>query len=319
MYLFTYSLFLLSYLVSVPFVTGTLRPWQGLEVAIRLSSINWNIDEFQKVLKGKWVRFPAVSSCMEIQLTLQSKNQFVSDWMAMEEGKRNEKASHSGSAVSVSFHNPHCISFGVHFYTDIHSVSSMIEALNTSGYEVGAMRLTIALSGALVAFYKSIFFGFCDVDSLPISARCLLGMVHKIGLKPEKKGEGESPMEFETCNERASNGLAWPEDTILSVTTFAFLYQLLSQKADLADSCLVEMKSKLGSAETVPDHLNSVQSLKFHVGVLGLFLQRLPAPSLHHEVCEMFCCTSTNEGVLGKQVTSNKLLDPPSTSPCIPL
>lgn len=279
-------LFLLFLLVSVPFVTGTLRPWQGLEVAIRLSSINWNASEFQKVLKGEWVQFPVVSSCMAIQLTCQSKNQYVSEWMAMGEGERNQNAAQSGSTVSVSFHNPHCISFGEHFYTDIHSVSSMIEALNTAGYEVGAMRLTVALSFALVAFYKSLFFGFCDVSSLPISARCFLGTVHKIGLKPEENGE--SPMEFETSHEKASNGLAWPEDTILSISTFAFLYQLLSQKADLAGSCLVEMRSKLGSAETVPDHVKSVQSLKFQVGVLGLFLQRLPAPSLHHEVGAVF-------------------------------
>jgi len=276
-----------SLLVSVPFVTGTLRPWQGLEVAIRLSSINWHATEFQKVLKGEWVWLPVVSSCMAIQLTCQSKNQHVSEWMAMEEGKRNENAAQSGSTMSVAFHNPHCISFGAHFHTDIHSVSSMIETLNTTGYEVGAMRLTVALSAALVAFYRSVFFGICDVNVLPISARCFLGTVHKIGMKPEEKGE--SPMEFETSHGKANNGLAWPEDTILSITTFAFLYQLLSQKADLAESCLVEIRSKLGSAETVPDHLKSVQSLKFHVGVLGLFLQRLPAPSLHHEVCEIFC------------------------------
>lgn len=291
----TYTLqlfFLLSLLVSVPFVTGTLRPWQGLEVAIRLSSINWNADEFQKVLKGEWVRFPVVSSCMAIQLTCQSKNQCVSEWMKMEEGERNENAAqvNSGSAMSLSFHNPHCISFGAHFYTDIHSVCSMIEALNLSGYKMGAMRLTLALCGALVSFYKSLFSGFCDVNSVPVSARCFLGTVHKIGLKQEEKGE--SPMEFETSNEKANNGFAWPEDTILSITTFAFLYQLLSQKADLADSCLVEIRSKLGCAEAVPDYLKSVQSLKFHVGVLGLFLQRLPAPSLHHEVCEILCYTT---------------------------
>ena len=280
---------MLSLLVSVPFVTGTLRPWQGLEVAIRLSSINWNDNEFQKVLKGKWVQFPVVSSCMAVQLTCQSKNQYASEWMATDENTRCEDAVHIGSTVSVSFHNPHCISFGAHFHTDIQSVSSMIETLNTTGYKVGAMRLTVALSGALVAFYKSIFFGYCDVNSLPVSARCFLGTVHKIGLKPEEKGE--SPMEFEMSDEKANNGLAWPEDTILSITTFSFLYQQLSQKADLADSCLVEMRSKLGSTEVVPDHLKSVQSLKFHVGVLGLFLQRLPAPSLHHEVCEIFCFT----------------------------
>ena len=267
---------------------------------------------------------PVVSSCMAIQLTCQSKNQYVPEWIATEEGERNENVVQSGSTVSLLCHHPHCISFGAHFYTDIHSVSSMIEALNTTGHEVGAMRLTVALSGALVAFYKSLFFGFCDVSTLPVSARCFLGTLHKIGVKPEEKGD--SPMEFETAN----NGLAWPEDTILSITTFGFLYQLLSQKADLAESCLVEMRSKLRSAETVRDHLKSVQSLKFHVGVLGLFLQRLPAPSLHHEVCEIFCnttmylcstCTCTNEGVPGKkpQVTSSKLLDPPSRLPCIPL
>ncbi|KAJ7389313.1 hypothetical protein OS493_032167 [Desmophyllum pertusum] len=41
------------------------------------------------------------------------------------------------------------------------------------------------------------------------------------------------------------------------------------------------MRSKLGHAET-----KSAHSLKFHLGVLGLLLQRLPAPSLHHEVEE---------------------------------
>ena len=247
------------------------------------------------------MQFPVISSCMAIQLTCQSKNQYVSEWMAMGEGERNQNAAQSGSTVTVSFHNPHCISFGEHFYTDIHSVSSMIEALNTAGYEVGAMRLTVALSFALVAFYKSLFFGFCDVNSLPISARCFLGTVHKIGLKPEESGE--SPMEFETSHEKANNGLAWPEDTILSISTFAFLYQLLSQKADLAGSCLMEMSSKLGSGETVNDHVKSVQSLKFQLGVLGLFLQRLPAPSLYHEVCAVFyyttlylCSTCTNKG-----------------------
>ena len=209
----------------------------------------------------------------------------------MEEGERNENAVQSSSTVSVAFHSPHCISFGAHFHTDIHSVSSMIEALNTAGHEVGAMRLTVALSSALVTFYMSAFFGICDVNALPVSARCLLGTVHKIGIKAEEKGE--SPMEFETSHEKANGGLAWPEDTILAVTTFAFLYQLLSQKADLAESCLVEMRSKLGFRQAVHDHLNSVDSLKFQVGVLGLFLQRLPAPSLHHEVCEIFCNTTT--------------------------
>ena len=147
----------------------------------------------------------------------------------MGEGERNQNAAQSGSTVSVSFHNPLCISFGEHFYTDIHSVSAMIEALNTAGYEVGAMRLTVALSFALVAFYKSLFFGFRDVNSLPISARCFLGTVHKIGLKPEENGE--SPMEFETSHEKANNGLAWPEGH-----HFVYINICISVPASLTES-----------------------------------------------------------------------------------
>ena len=280
---------LLSLLVSVAFVTGTLRPWQGLEVAIRLSSISWNADDFQKVLKGDWERLPVVSSCTTIQLTCQSKAQYVSDWMAVEERERNGDASQAQnkSTVTLSFNNPHCISFGPHFDTDIHSVCSMIEALNVNGDYLRAMRLTVALSYALVAFYKNILLGVCDATLMPVSARCSLGAVHKIRTKPGESGE--SPMEVETPDETANNGHVWPEDTILSVTTFAFLFELLSQKADWAESCLVEMRSKLSPAETIHDCVKSVNSLKFHVGVLGLFLQRLPAPSLHHEVRKIVC------------------------------
>lgn len=269
----------LSLLVSVAFVNGALRPWHGLEVAIRLCPINWNADDFQRVLKGEWTQFPVVSSCMAIQLTCQSKNLCVSEWMAMDEGEKNDNAAQvkSESSVPLSFHNPHCISFGPYCNIDIHSVCSMIEALNTSGNHHGAMRLTVALSCALVSFYKCLLFGFFDVTSRPVSARCSLGAVHKIASKPE--GNGESPMEVETSNEKANNCHIWPEDTILSVTTFAFLFELLSQRPDLADTCLAEMRSKLGHAET-----KSAHSLKFHLGVLGLLLQRLPAPSLHHEV-----------------------------------
>lgn len=205
----------------------------------------------------------------------------------MEEGQRNDDAAQARceSTMSLSFHSPHCISFGPHFDTDIHSVCSMIEALNVSGNHLGAMRLTVALSCALVSFYKSLLFGSCDVTSMPVSARCSLGAVHKIGPKPAENGE--SPMEVETPSDKASNGHVWPEDTILSITTFTFLCELLSQKPDLADTCLVEMRSKLSPAETILDCVRSVHSLKFHVGVLGLFLQRLPAPSLHHEVCKI--------------------------------
>lgn len=277
-------------LVSVAFVNGALRPWQGLEVAIRLSAIAWNTDDFQRVLKGEWVQFPVVSSCMAIQLTCQSKSLYVSEWMAMEAGERNGNAAQAlrESEVSLSFHNPHCVSFGPHFDTDIHSVCSMIEALNVSGNHLGAMRLTVALSCAIVSFYKNLLFGSCDATSMPVSARCSLGAVHKIGLKPEESGE--SPMEVDLSNEKANSGHVWPEDTILSITTFAYLFELLSQKPDLADTCLVEMRSRLSPAETILDCVKGVHSaLKFHVGVLGLFLQRLPAPSLHHQVWQIVC------------------------------
>lgn len=283
-------------------MNGPLRPWYGLEVAIRLASINWDTDVFQKVLKGEWVQFPVVTSCMAIQLTCQSKGLCVTNWMEMDEEQINDNAfqEHSKSIRALSFHNPHCISFGPFCNVDIHSVCSMIEALNSSGRHDEAMRLAVTLCGGLVLFYKALLFGFRDVTTLPVSARCHLGATSFPGrgkrgdngnkVDPHPDGNGGSPMNVDTPNEKAHNDHVWPEDTILSITAFAFLFDLLLQKPDLADACLAEMKCKLASSVEASglDALKSVHSLKFHIGVLGLFLQRLPAPSLHHEVWVSF-------------------------------
>ena len=132
-------------------MTGLLHPWHGLEVAMKLSSIDWNLPDFQQVLKGQWTYLPVVSSCMAIQLTCQSKSTYVSKLMAQKRCSNDVGAVTStkdDSNITLSFYSPHCIAFSSRCSIDIHSVCPMIEAINASGYHWRAMCLTVAISYA---------------------------------------------------------------------------------------------------------------------------------------------------------------------------
>ena len=114
-------------------------------------------------------------------------------------------------------------------------------------------------------------------------------------------------MDVETCSEKAHTSHIWPEDTILAISTFAFLFELLSQKADLADSSIAEMRSRFGFGSS------GAVSLRFQLGVVGLCIQRFPAPSAHHEVCTctVSCysyCTSSNKVLLSNKPPSPFLI-----------
>ena len=278
-------------LVSVAFVTGPVRPWHGLEVAVKLSSIDWNLPDFQQVLKGEWTYIPVVSSCMAIQLTCQSKNAYVSEWMALEQCDSDIRAAtctKDDSNITLSFYNPHCIAFSSHCSIDIHSVCSIIEAVNASGHHRRAMCLTVSLSYALVSFYKKVLFGLCDASSMPVSARCSLGTAqYQNARKADGNKESDSPMEVDVSGDKPPTVSIWPEDTLLAISTFAFLFELLSQKSDVVDTSIAEMRTKLNldtSPVNVPDCPKTAMSLKFQLGLVGLCLQKLPASSLRHEV-----------------------------------
>ena len=281
------------FLVSVAFVTGLLHPWHGLEVAMKLSSIDWNLPDFQQVLKGQWTNLPVVSSCMAIQLTCQSKSTYVSKLMARKRCSNDVGAVTStkdGSNITLSFYSPHCIAFSSRCSIDIHSVCSMIEAINASGHHRRAMCLTVAISYALVSFYKKVLFGLCDASSMPVSARCSLGTAkYQSGTKADSNKESDCPAEIGVSSDKPCTSSIWPEDTLLAISTFAFLFELLSQKPDLVDASIAKMRTKLNldscsSRNSALDCPKSAMSLKFQLGVVGLFLQRLPASSLHHEV-----------------------------------
>ena len=278
-------------LVSVAFVTGPLRPWHGLEVAVKLSSFDWNLPDFQQVLKGEWTYIPVVSSCMATQLTCQSKNAYVSEWMALEQCDSAIKAAictKDGSNITLSFYNPHCVAFSSRCSIDIHSVCSIIEALNASGHHRRAVYLAVAISYALVSFYKKVLFGLCDASSMPVSAGCSLGTaLYQSGTKADSNKESDSPAEIYVSSDKPCTSSIWPEDTLLAISTFAFLFELLSQKSDVVDTSMAEMRTKLNldiSPVNVLDCPKTAMSLKFQLGVVGLCLQKLPASSLRHEV-----------------------------------
>ena len=273
-------------------MTGLLHPWHGLEVAMKLSSIDWNLPDFQQVLKGQWTYLPVVSSCMAIQLTCQSKSTYVSELMVQEQCSNDVGAMTStkdDSNITLSFYNPHCIAFSSRCSIDIHSVCSMIEAVNTSGDHQHAVHLTVSLSYALVSFYKKVLFGLCDASSMPVSAGCSLGTaLYQSGTKADSNKESDSPAEIYVSSDKPCTSSIWPEDTLLAISTFAFLFELLSQKPDLVDASIAEMRTKLNrdnsSCDSSLDCPKSAMSLKFQLGVVGLSLQRLPASSPHHQV-----------------------------------
>lgn len=291
------QLMALNEAVSAVLVTGTLRPWHGLEVAIRLASINWDSPEFQRLLRGDWAFVPFVRSWMVIELTCHSKDSLLLEMMESCDGV-NERISQAKDEEVISrvFYHPHCIALGPLLGVDIHSLCSMIEALNLSHQHQAAMRLTVALSYAIVSAYQRVLFGV-DVDtSMTVSARCSLGKVApKAKVTKKQNSQSDSQMEAEVMEAdslmavdgSSSDSHIWPEDTILSISTFAFLYDLLSKKPELADACVAEMKSNLdfeGSSVRATDCLRTSASLAFQLGVVGLYLQRFPAPLPHHEI-----------------------------------
>ena len=280
-------------------VTGTLRPWHGLEVAIRLASINWDSPEFQRLLKGDWAFVPSVRSWMVIELTCHSKDSLLLEMMeSCDDVSEKISQAKDKEVISLVFYHPHCIALGPMLGVDIHSLCSMIEALNLSHQHQAAMRLTVALSYAIVSAYQRVLFGVDDDTSMTVSARCSLGKAAPKA-KGTKKQNSLSDSEVEADSLMAVDGSSsdshiWPEDTILSMSTFAFLYDLLSKKPELADACVAEMKSNLnfeGSSVPSTDCLRTSASLAFQLGVAGLYLQRFPAPLPHHEVSRRACYT----------------------------
>ena len=290
--------------MSAVLVTGPLRPWHGLEVAIRLASINWDSPEFQRLLKGDWAFVPSVQSWMVIELTCQSKKGYMLELLELCEGDSKKISQAKEEAVMpLVFYHPHCIALGPLLGVDIHSLCSMIEALNLSNQHQAAMRLTVALSYAIVSACQRVLFGVDVCASMTVSARCSLGKAApKAKVTKKQNSQSDSEMGADVTEVDSlmkvdgspSDNHIWPENTMLSVSTFAFLYDLLSKKPELADACVAEMKSNLnfeGSSVRAIDCLRTSSSLAFQLGVVGLYLQRFPAPLPHHEVSRRVCYT----------------------------
>ena len=151
------------------------------------------------------------------------------------------------------------------------------------------MKRLIGLSVKADSFYKKVLFGLCDASSMPVSVRCSLGTaLYQSGTKADSNKESDCPAEIDVSCDKPCTSSIWPEDTLLAISTFAFLFELLSQKPDLVDASIANMRTKLNldscsSRDSALDCPKTAMSLKFQLGVVGLFLQRLPASSLHHE------------------------------------
>ena len=258
-------------------------------MALRLSRINWATLQFQRVLRGEWVHFPVVSSRMAIHLDYQWNCVDVAHEAGMEVDDPKDTSSGMNPRVTelAVFYNPHCISVDPCCNIDIHSLCCKIETLRANTNHKPAIRLAVAVSCGLVSYYKNLLCGNRDVETIPVSAKCFLG--RKRGNTSVPQGFTEAAMEVDEGHKEANNSHVWPEDTLLSITTLAFLFDQLSLESDLVESCLVEMKTKLGLASLPEqqiglDCLCSAQSLRFQLGIHGLFMHRLPAPSQHGEV-----------------------------------
>lgn len=272
---------------------GKLCVWEGLEIPARLGQLYRQSPGLAAIMKRPWCTgdVPIVSSCMVVHFNLGAESTTGLERTERDNTSRaacadDEEMQDAREDISVhfrtldreplTFHFPHLISFGSNCRLDIHTVCSVIETLNVCGNSKGALCLALALSVSILAFYKRVIASQMDPSELAVSGTCFLWKKESKAKKKLGTVTG-TPMEEEHEEERMTSTSVWPVNTVLTVTTFAFLCDVLSKQADVADSIIVEMSL---------DWVKSSASLMFQLGLVGLFVPKFPAPAKQYEVRE---------------------------------
>ena len=260
-------LFSSSILVQASCRAGKLCIWRGLEVSIRLGHLYRSNPEVAVIMSKPCRAVPVVGSCLVVHFNTSTSSIT---------GSSESDPKQEGPNL-LTCHLPHCISFGSDCVLDIHTVCALIEAMNVYGNSKGAVRLAVALSVSIVSFYRSFIQGEMAPSSLPVTGTCFLGKKVSDAKQTSVEAAKGTPMEEEHTEDITASTTVWPEDTLLTVTTFAFLFNMLSKRPDVADAVIVELSL---------DWVKTSQSLMFQLGLTGLFVPKFPTPTAKHEVSE---------------------------------
>ena len=249
-------------------------------MSIKLGHLYRSNPEVAAIMTTPCRSVPVVSSCLVVHFNASAggtSDKAHADATNMDLMFSEASGQKQESPSPLTCHLPHYISFRSNCMLEIHTVCSLIEAMNVYSNSKGAVHLAVALSVSIVSFYRSFIKGEMDPLSLPlsnVSGTCFLGEKVSDAKQTFEAAKG-TPMEVDHTEDITASTTVWPKDALLTVTTFAFLFDMLSKRPDVADAVIVELSL---------DWVKSSQSLMFQLGLVGLFVPKFPAPAEQHEV-----------------------------------
>ncbi|XP_048577429.1 uncharacterized protein LOC5516654 isoform X3 [Nematostella vectensis] len=228
-----------------------LLPWIGVEIALNvLRNVDLTRDEL-RCITNEDVPLATVSAVKMVQFNLQK-----SDVEPNEQRVRQ----------------PHTIRIGT-VDLEIQTWCAIIQALQFRQCDAAATNLAFEISAALVSCFLGQILGHCDTDKLPFTLCDLAG-------RSDSKSYSLEAMEDEKESKRPEP--IWPRDTIVDVSTFAFLFDVLSVDERLTQAAFAHHRKCILKR---PDHdeeamrgIHSGNEIRDLIGLIGLFLPRVPLP-----------------------------------------
>ena len=236
------------------YFSATAKDWHGLGVALNLGRMLDTTPEFVKVMKTPCRTVPLVNTVVEARLQVIDETP----------GQVSSKAQKSGPGFIFQW--PHYVSFDSECSLGLLTVCSLIEALDFFGQKEEAQRLAVALSLSILTFYKE-FIQKSEEENPSFPAIDFLEEeMHLDSDAASTREDREAVSAVPTCTDLG--------DVQLHLTTFAFLFDMLSRSHDV-DRAIFEISG---------ERLENSQSLGFQLGLLGLFVPILPTRKGNLEV-----------------------------------
>ncbi|XP_032232539.2 uncharacterized protein LOC5507934 isoform X2 [Nematostella vectensis] len=241
-----------------------LLPWKGIEVALNMAqNVDLSRDELAGLAKGE-TPLATVSAVKLVQFILQGDGPS------------------SSTPIDIStIHKilrPHSIRIGSIDF-DIQTWCSIIQAFQFHNCKTAAINLAFSISAALVSFFLGQIYDN-NICEIPTTVCVINGQGD-----PESAKSGKEP----TGNKGHSHGpFIYPQDTLVDVSTFAFLYDALSVDEGLTESAFVHHQKLLlespGHEDDAIRRLQTGQHIRDLVGLMGLFVPRIPMEPKYLEV-----------------------------------